>query len=156
MSQEVGFGEINNLLAFVGNRDTGHDDVAVAFIDSGEDAFPRCVDELNVKTFSLGDSTHQINVEADELFLRCFIFERTISRACSNDILFSINSGGSSQCDCSARCPKQLFHQHLIDSNRRIRHRVHVAAILIIMPQSTPHWAAFKQESCEPLGKSIS
>ena len=29
-------------------------------------------------------------------------------------------------------------------------------AILIIMPQSNPHWAAFKQESCEPLGKSIS
>ncbi len=146
MSQEVGLGEIDNLFALVGNRNTGHDDVAVAFIDSRENAFPRCVDELNVKTFGLCDGTHQINVETDKLFLRCFIFEGTISRTCSDDILFSINTGGSSQCDCSACCPKQLFHQHLIDSNIRIRHRVYVAAILIIMPQSNPHWAAFQQE----------
>ena len=53
--REVRRGEIDHLFAFIGDGDPGDDDVAVAGVQRGEDAFPWGIDQLNVKAFGFGD-----------------------------------------------------------------------------------------------------
>ena len=101
MGEEVGFGEVDGLLALVRDGDAGHDDVAVTVVERREDGRPSGIDELDVKALSLGDGFHQIDVKADDFFVRRFVFKGTIGRACADRIGHSLNGGGGEQ---SSKC----------------------------------------------------
>ncbi|MNN54658.1 hypothetical protein D3C81_1694840 [compost metagenome] len=86
LSREVRRRKINHLLAFIGNGDAGNNDVAIAGVQRGKDAFPRCIYQLDLEAFGLGDGLDDINIKAFQLFAAVFEFERTIGAAGADDV----------------------------------------------------------------------
>lgn len=95
--REVRRGEIDHLFAFIGDGDPGDDDVAVAGVQRGEDAFPWGIDQLNVKAFGFGDGFDDVDVETFQLFLAVFKFKRPVGAAGADGIGFRSRLSGSRQ-----------------------------------------------------------
>jgi hypothetical protein len=72
LGREVRRGEIDHLFALIGDGDPGDNDVAVAGVQGGEDAFPWGIDQLDIKAFRFGDRFDDIDIKTFQLFLAVF------------------------------------------------------------------------------------
>ena len=77
---EVGVGEVDLLVALVGDRDRGGDDVAFAGGQRPEDAVERQVEDLELEPFVLGDRPDEIDVVAGLLAVGSLELEGLVRR----------------------------------------------------------------------------
>jgi hypothetical protein len=57
-------------------------------VPSGEDPFPRGIDQLDIKAFRFGDRFDDIDIKTFQLFLAVFIFKRAVGAAGTDNVGF--------------------------------------------------------------------
>src|SRR5690606_38234199 len=82
---EVGVGEVDDLVALGGDRDAGGDHVELALRQGGEDAVPAGGLELRDAVDAFADGVDDVDVEADDDALRVDRFEGRVRRVRADD-----------------------------------------------------------------------